>query len=77
VSESSVFKLAQPGSFMDPLTEVLRHGAQTLLAQAVEAEVAEFLDRFLIRPQISSIVRQVNVRRASATAEALRLPVAY
>ena len=27
----------------DPLTEVLRHGARTLLAQAIEAEVATFL----------------------------------
>ena len=27
----------------DPLTEVLRHGARALLAQAVEAEVAAFL----------------------------------
>ena len=36
-------KLLQPGSFADPLTEVLRNGARTLLAQAIEAEVAEFL----------------------------------
>ena len=27
----------------DPLTDVLRHGARTLLAQAIEAEVATFL----------------------------------
>ena len=43
MTETSVFKLAQPDSFVDPLTEVLRNGARTLLAQAVEAEVAEFL----------------------------------
>jgi transposase-like protein len=43
VTESNVFKFAQPGSFADPLTEVLRNGARVLLAQAVEAEVAEFL----------------------------------
>jgi len=43
VTETNVFKLAQPDSFADPLTEVLRNGARTLLAQAVEAEVAEFL----------------------------------
>src|SRR3954447_7853603 len=36
-------KLLQPGSFTDPLTEVLRNGARALLAQAIEAEVAEFL----------------------------------
>ena len=39
----TVIKLFQPGAFEDPLTEVLRNGARTLLAQAVEAEVADFL----------------------------------
>jgi hypothetical protein len=40
-----VFKLAQPGTFTDSLTEVLREGARALLARAVEAEVAEFLGK--------------------------------
>src|SRR5438270_757583 len=43
VSDANVVKLLQPGSFADPLTEVLRNGARALLAQAIEAEVAEFL----------------------------------
>src|SRR3954470_681270 len=43
VSDATVVKLLQPGSFADPLTEVLRNGARALLAQAIEAEVAEFL----------------------------------
>jgi putative transposase len=43
VTEANVFQLSQPGSFADPLTEVLRQGARTLLAQAVEAEVAAVL----------------------------------
>jgi transposase-like protein len=43
VSNDSVFKLIQPGAFDDQLTEILRQGARTLLAQAVEAEVADFL----------------------------------
>jgi putative transposase len=38
-----VVKLVQPGSFAHLLTEVLRNGAGALLAQAVEAEVADFL----------------------------------
>jgi putative transposase len=38
-----VFKLIQPGAFGDQLTEILRQEARTLLAQAVEAEVADFL----------------------------------
>ncbi len=43
MTETNVFPLVQPGTFADPLTEVLRAGARTLLAQAVESEVAGFL----------------------------------
>jgi putative transposase len=43
VSNDNVFKLIQPGTFDDQLTEILRQGARSLLAQAVEAEVAGFL----------------------------------
>jgi putative transposase len=45
VSNDNVVQLIQPGTFQDQLTEVLRRGARDLLAQAVEAEVAEFLAR--------------------------------
>ena len=41
----NVIKLIQPGAFDDQLTEVLRNGARALLAQAVEAEVADFLGK--------------------------------
>jgi transposase-like protein len=44
VTQDNVIKLAQPGTFSDPLTEILRNGARALLAHAVEAEVAGFLD---------------------------------
>jgi hypothetical protein len=43
VSNDNVFKLIQPGAFDDQLTAILRQGARTLLAQAVEAEVSDFL----------------------------------
>jgi putative transposase len=43
VSNDNVVKLIQPGAFDDQLTEILRQGARSLLAQAVEAEVADFL----------------------------------
>jgi putative transposase len=43
VTETNVFQLAQPGTFTDSLTEVLRNGARALLTRAVEAEVADFL----------------------------------
>jgi hypothetical protein len=43
VTETNVFQLAQPGTFTDSLTEVLRHGARALFVRANETEVAEFL----------------------------------
>ena len=43
MSNDNVFKLVQPGAFDDQLTEILRQSARTLLAQAVEAELADFL----------------------------------
>ena len=43
MSDHNVFKLAQPDSFTDSLTDILREGARALLAQAIEAEVADFL----------------------------------
>ena len=46
MTETNVFQLSQPGTFADPLTEVLRAGARALLAQAVEAEVATLLSRY-------------------------------
>src|SRR6516162_2081272 len=43
MSDDNIVQLIQPGSFSDSLTEVLRNGARSLLAKAVEAEVASFL----------------------------------
>ena len=45
MSKDNVIHLIQPGIFDDQLTEVLRSGARALLAQAVEAEVADFLGK--------------------------------
>ena len=42
MKDDTVVTLRQPGEFADPLTEVLRNGARTLLAQAIEAEIADF-----------------------------------
>ena len=41
VSKDNIIKLIQPGNVDDQLTEILRNGARALLAQAVEAEVAD------------------------------------
>src|SRR5258706_3340872 len=43
MTDTNVLLLSQPGTFTDPLTEVLRNGARGLLVHAVEAEVAGFL----------------------------------
>ena len=43
MTQDNAIKLTQPGTFSDPLTEILRNGARALLAHAVEAEVAGFL----------------------------------
>ena len=43
MTDTNVFQLSQPGTFSDPLTEVLRNGARAVLAQAVEAEVSSLL----------------------------------
>jgi transposase-like protein len=42
--EPFAFPSSQPAGVEDPLTEVIRQGAKTLLAQAVEAEVAAWID---------------------------------
>jgi len=45
MKENTVVAFRNPSDFQeDPLTEVLQAGARKLLAQAVEAEVALFLD---------------------------------
>ena len=46
MTDTNVIKLAQPGTFTDSLTEILRNGARALLTQAVETEVADFLGRY-------------------------------
>jgi putative transposase len=33
VTDTNVFQLSQPGTFTDPLTEILRNGARALLAR--------------------------------------------
>ena len=57
MSDHNVFKLAQPDSFTDSLTDILREGARALLAQAIEAEVADFL------AQHASLKNQYGLQR--------------
>lgn len=45
MKEHNVLSLEKAAFVEDPLTDILRQGARTLLAQAVEAEVEEFLSQ--------------------------------
>ena len=60
MSDANVVKLLQPGSLADPLTEVLRNGARALLAQAIEAEVAEFLAKHVDLKTATGLSRVVR-----------------
>ena len=60
MSDANVVTLLQPGSFADPLTEVLRNGARALLAQAIEAEVAEFLAKHVDLKTATGLSRVVR-----------------
>ena len=60
MSDANVVKLLQPGSFADPLSEVLRNGARALLAQAIEAEVAEFLAKHVDLKTATGLSRVVR-----------------
>jgi putative transposase len=60
VSNDSVVKLIQPGTFNDLLTDVLRNGARALLTQAVEAEVAEFLGQYADLKTKAGLLRVVR-----------------
>jgi hypothetical protein len=56
MQQDTVIALPNPWSTLsDPLTEVLRRGAQQLLAQAVEAEVATLLALFTTWKVMSQI----------------------
>jgi putative transposase len=62
VTDTNVFQLRQPGVFAVPLTEVLRNGARTLLAHAVEAEVAGVRHGYLPECEIMTGIGPVAVR---------------
>jgi putative transposase len=44
--DTTISPLHQPGSILDPLTEIAREGARQMLAAALQAEAASFVGRF-------------------------------
>jgi hypothetical protein len=73
-SDANAVKLLQPGSFGDPLTEVLRNGARVLLAQAVQAEVAEFLAKHIDLKIASGLNRVVRHGHLPPIISSVRTP---
>jgi hypothetical protein len=57
MQKDNVITLKKPETNRDLLTEVLRSGAQKLLAMAVEAEVREFLDQHNPVDDVARFVR--------------------
>lgn len=61
MSEDNVIKLKKPDAFVDdPLTEILRQGARKLLAQALEAEIENFVHQY--KDLVDELGRQRIVR---------------
>ena len=44
--DTTISPLHQPGSILDPLTEIAREGARQMLAAALKAEAASFVAQF-------------------------------
>jgi hypothetical protein len=64
MKENTVIAFRNPADFQEePLTEVLQAGARKLLAQAVEAEAALFLDAYAV------LVDDAGRRRVGVTPE--------
>jgi hypothetical protein len=76
VTDTNVVKLAQPGTFADSLTEILRDGARALLTQAVEMEVANWGDIPISRPSRATSASCVTSRRPTAPTHAAILDAA-
>ena len=60
MSDDSVVRFPRPDASSDPLTELLRDGAQRLVQQAVEAELCELLEQYA--GQVNSEGRSAVVR---------------
>ena len=69
MTKDNVVSLKKPGENADTLTELLRDGARTLLFEAVQAELAEFLSQYQAKRDERS--RQCVVRNGYLPARSL------
>ena len=73
MSNDSVFEFKNPGvsnAVRDTLTDVVREGARELLAQAIEAEVVEFLEQY--RSEQDKTGRSCMVRKGCQPARTIQ-----
>jgi len=65
--------LATPGPSVDPLTEILRRGARDLLAQAIQAEVEDYIEAH--KSQLDKDGRRLVVRNGSMPEREIQTPL--
>ena len=68
MSKNNVIELAGRDESRDPLTEMLRAGAQQLIQQAVEAELQELLVQYAQRRTEAGTAGQCRAQRLSSRA---------
>jgi transposase-like protein len=73
MKETSSNVVAFPAQTTDVLTEILRQGAQTLLLQAIQAEVGDYVDRFKDLKDASG--KRLVVRNGSMPEREIQTPL--
>ena len=65
--------VTMPGQTKDALTEILKQGAQELLSQAIQAEVASYIDRY--KSEVDERSRQLVVRNGYLPEREIQTPL--
>jgi transposase-like protein len=73
MKEATSNVISLPGQTPDPLTHILRQGAQRMLTQAIEAEVADYLARYANETDHHG--RRLVVRNGSAPEREIQTPI--
>ncbi len=71
MTANNAIKLVQPGTFTGSLTDILRNGARTSLAQAIEAVVTDYVGRNgdLLQQLILRLARSQRILGPSSIAD--------
>ena len=65
--DTTITPLHQPGSIIDPLTEIARDGARQMLAAALKAEAASFVAQFSDERLLETPVNETLVWETTST----------